>query len=837
MNLVWIAAAWVLGYGIQIYLQLSWFNYITSAIAALCIVLVYILRIPKRSIIGLVLVVIVAMGYYQANDKANTSDMEQLAIINGWIDQEVVVQGMIASPVAVDGDRVSFVLQVEHLLPAAGEGMQTLSEKMQISLKLQKQSEQDVARGWQRGDSLTLKATLERPSAARNFGGFDYRRYLHEQRIHLLLSAKGIDTAKQESIPWQLRPVQLLRWTDELRDALSSRIDRVFPADYAPFMKGILIGMRDEMDPELFDQFSALGLTHIIAISGLHVTVFIGALMWIMKRLRLTRETYLLVSMCLLPLYVLLTGASPSVIRAGAMAMIALWATRQRWGKDTLYILCLVAIGLLVWEPYYIHNISFQLSFIVTAGLIWGVPRVNELLPTMKPWITSSISVNLVSTLVSFPLSIYYFNQFSLLSPIANMLLIPVFSMIVYPVGLLALLVDFIWVTAGQWIGEVVGWVNAGCFFVMDFMQVWKGQLIWPSPNLMWIGIYFGLLMLIYIFAQAIRTYSRGLDPGVAVLTVGRANHYVLLAKCGAALALLCFAMLLYVGYTPDRWSSYGSVQFIDVGQGDAILIRTPSGKHIMVDGGGTVRFTKEGDGWRARNDPYEVGRKLVVPLLKKRGVHQIDLLILTHQDEDHSGGLKAIINQIPVRSFLFNGTLKQNASNTALFGNVLNKQIPMLAASKGQQYVIDDKTKIHILLPDMPTTGIRMEKNQNNSSVVFLLEMDGMHFLFTGDMEAPSEKELLADVALPKVAIDVLKVAHHGSKTSTSPEWLKWWQPQVGVISVGVNNIYKHPSATTLEKLEAANTQILRTDLYGEIQSIVKHGTIEWKAKLISNN
>lgn len=324
LNAIWIAAAWVIGYGLQIYLQLSLFNYITSGVASIVIVLLHILRIPKRGVISLLLIVIMAMGYYHSNDAANKSDIEQLAIDKSWVGNELVVDGMIKSPVEIDGDRVTLNLQVEYLSQAEGE-QHTLNETMQVSIRLQKQSEQAAASSWQRGDQLTLRATLDRPSVARNFGGFDYRSYLREQRIHWLLTAKGIDSAKHESIPLQLRTVQVLRWTDELRAALASRIDRVFPADYAPFMKGMLIGMSDELDPERFAQFSALGLTHIIAISGLNVTIFIGALIWIMKRLKLTRETYLLISICTLPLYVLLTGASPSIVRAGIMAMIALW--------------------------------------------------------------------------------------------------------------------------------------------------------------------------------------------------------------------------------------------------------------------------------------------------------------------------------------------------------------------------------------------------------------------------------------------------------------------------------------------------------------------------------
>jgi len=699
---------------------------------------------------------------------------------------------------------------------------------------------------------------LERPQEARNFGGFDYRRYLREQRIHWLLTAKGTDAAAHESVPMQLRAVQLLRWTDGLRAALAARIDGAFPAEHAPFMKGMLIGMSDELEPERYDQFSALGLTHIIAISGLNVTIFVGALIWLMKRLRLTRETYLLVSILLLPVYILLTGASPSIVRAGIMAMIALWAVRQRWGKDALQILCVVAVLLLIWNPYFIHNVSFQLSFAVTAGIIWAVPRATRLLPDRFPRLTAAVVVTVVAQLASFPLTIYYFNQFSLLSPVANLLLVPVFSLVIYPAGLLALLAGTAWTPLGAAVGTGVSYVNDAAFAIMELMERWKGALIWPSPTLPWIAAYYGLLLLMYAFAALTRTYGAAIEPGAIAAAGRRLPLYRTGAKAGLTIASLTFVLLLYVGYTPDRWNRDGAVQFIDVGQGDAILIRTPANRHILVDGGGTISFRKQGDEWKDRNDPYEVGRKLLVPLLKKRGVHELDMVVLTHQDADHSGGLTAVLHDIPVRAFLFNGTLKRSPSVERLFRTALDRSVPLVAAESGQTFDVDASTRITVLapmpapaLPGAPATStapvsatdpIRESNDQNESSVAFLLSMSGRTWLFTGDMGTVTEKALLAQWSergsVPSGSaptfppIDVLKVAHHGSKHSTSSEWLSWWRPQAAVISVGAKNSYGHPSNDALLRLRSAGAIVLRTDVAGEIQSILRDGKIEWRAK-----
>lgn len=833
---VWIAAAWVLGYGIEIYFELNNVNYVASGMALLLILLAYVLRLPWRNGVSVVLLIIAAMGYFHSYDAANMSQLSVQSAdwqeVNGI---EVVVQGMIVSPVKIDGDRVSFTLVADRITADLGETRE-LQEQMQVTIRLQQQSEQELARHWKRGDLLVLRSTLQQPSPARNFDGFDYRRYLRQQRIHWLLTSKGMDSVQHQPGTFQFSSVQLLRFTDDLRGMLSERIDQVFPAASASFMKGILIGIRDDLDPERFNQFSALGLTHIIAISGLHVSVLLGVIIWLLKRLRLNRETYLLMAICFLPPYILLTGAAPSIIRAGLMAMIGLWALRSRWRKSTMNVLCVVGVILLLWRPYYIFDVSFQLSFIVTACLIWGVPRLSSLLTMVKPWLAGTLSVTVVSQLASFPLSIYYFNQFSLLSPIANMLLIPVFSMIVYPIGLLALAAGFIWEPIGIVIGTIVGWVNTAAFMAIEGMERWKGQLIWPSPSLLWIGLYYILLLVIYRFVHLIIAYRRSSEPGIVVLTRGAVSHYRLLAQAGLALALFSFTLLLFVGYTPDRWNRYGAVQFLDVGQGDAILIRTPTGKHLLVDGGGSVRFRKSGEEWRDRKDPYEIGRKLLVPLLKKRGVHHLDYVFLTHQDMDHAGGLQAVVQDIPIRRFIFNGTLRQTPENEKLFQLILDRSIPLYAAEQGQIYEIDPYTRIIILYPK-ERTHIEIQNDQNESSIVFVLEMLGKTWLFTGDIGHQTETILMSYPADDWIPVDVLKVAHHGSKNSTSEAWLEKWKPVSSVISAGVNNIYRHPAAATLERLDSAGTRIFRTDLMGEVQSIVQDGRWIWRIKLMETS
>ncbi len=503
---------WITGYALALYTELRWLSLMTSALLLAALVVIYALRLPGRQPLCALLLVGVAYGYFQWTDQRNVSALLPLAQQQRtWTAarSRCSADSPALSPSTATGPasrwkRNPSASQDTEAFPLGGESVQ-------VSLRLLQQEQQAVASGWRRGDALTLHGTLRSPSPARNFGGFDYRRYLRLHHTHWLLSAKGVDQAQVEPAAARLSVVQLLRWNDELRGALSRRMDLIFPAPQAGFMKSMLIGQTDDLDPERFQQFSELGLTHILAISGLNIAVFLGVCIWIMRRLKLAKETYLLICIWLLPFYILLTGASPSIVRAGLMSIIALYAARRGLFKDVLHIMAIVAWIMLLWDPYFLLDVSFQLSFLVTLGLIVGVQRVNDL---FVPWISSPIirntaSITLVSQMVSFPVSIYYFNQFSLLSWLANAILVPVISMIVFPAGLLALVLGIVYVPAGKSIGLLISWLNEVIFWMTDkLQQLQQFKMLWPSPSLPWIVFYYGFLILIYGLCHALVSRS-----------------------------------------------------------------------------------------------------------------------------------------------------------------------------------------------------------------------------------------------------------------------------------------------------------------------------------------
>lgn len=801
---------------------------------------VFVIMVPikvreNRSVLWAVCTLAVSLMsgicYYEWTDARNQTQIIPVGQADEYgVYEPVRIMGMIDSPIEIDGDRLAFQLSTRVV------ETQEVIELVAVSVRLLSEQEQRTAMMWERGEYIAVSGQLVRPDGARNEGGFDYRRYLRLQQIHWQLRAKGLTEVQVRESSWNTH--HLLRYLDRSRTYLSKQIDALYEHPANGFMNGILLGLRDSMDPQQYRQFSLLGLTHIIAISGLNVAIFVFLCFLLLKPLRRTRETEWLIVMWLIPLYILITGASPSVVRAGLMAMIVLWALRLRLLKNGVTILSLVAAAMLLANPYYLVDIGFQLSFLVTLGLLLGVPLFNRIFPLKYTWLRNAVSVTTVAQLIAFPLTIFYFNQFSLLSWMANLVLVPYVSLLIYPLGLATLLVALVSDTLAGWLAMPVHWLNAGLFRAVEYFSGFREMLlIFPTPSLGWVFVYY---LVCGAMAWCLLRYRERLNPdvpqeqadwlAVAVPAYRRsqAPRYLI----GALAGVLALSLLLLSAYYPPHMQAQGTVSFLDVGQGDATLLETPDRRHILIDGGGTIRFGEQA-AWAKRRDPFEIGEKVLVPLLKKRGVQQLDWLIISHQDADHIGGLEAVLKSILVRRLLFNGTLKPSEQAARLFELALAKGVQLYEAKAGEQLQVDRHTALHVLAPSaeqIPTDeDMESVAEQNEHSLVFVMRMLDKQLLFTGDMDDVMERRILREQRshgqLPASfagPIDLLKVAHHGSKSSSSAEWLSFWNARNAVISAGRNNRYGHPHPDVLRRLSAVGSEIFRTDRQGEIRAHV---------------
>ncbi|MBW5444955.1 DUF4131 domain-containing protein [Cohnella sp. CFH 77786] len=791
-------------------------------------------------------------------DKTGESDLSA-RWRTGSVPVRAVAEGTIVSPPEADGDIVTFRLSADRLREDSS-GEFPIRETVLVRVKLKEQAEQAAASAWKRGDRIRAAGIPEKPADAGNFGAFDYRIYLERQGIRWQWSVRGAESVEpvKAAVPPHLLP---LRAMDDLRAAIGRLMDGLYPNGDAGYMKGLVAGISDEVDPGQYDAFSRLGLTHVLAISGLHVGVVVFVILRFGALCRLTRERTIDIAFAAMPFYMLVTGASPSAVRACLMAMIALVLAKRHRLKDGLHLLAAAALAMVIWDPHVVENVSFQLSFAVTAGLLLFTPFAAGALRGVRPrFLREALAVGITAQTVSFPLTVYYFHGVHLLSLPANLILVPFISFAVLPLGMASVALGAAWAPLGAIPAMLASAGNRLTFWIVEFLNRAETlRTVWPQPSRLWVVCAYvligGTVWLLRRKAALKRaeteTGAIGLETDATLpLAESHAAPSRSLLRAAAVRASLVFVWggWLLWGYRPAFLDADAYVQFLDVGQGDAALIRTGSGKHVLVDAGGTVVFRKPGDEWRERRDPYEIGRKLLVPLLRQRGVRALDALVITHLDADHMGGAEAVLKSVPVGAVIWNGTWKRSPGADRLFREAERRGIPVYAAKSGMKWKPDNSSEIEVLFPDPETdrggsvppaelpAPLPVLDKQNESSVVLMLTVYGRRFLLTGDVETRGETDIVREAREAGMLrrrdthVDVMKAAHHGSKTSTSPDWLAWWKPSEAVISVGRRNPYGHPHPAVVARLAGAGLTVLRTDRDGEVRYRVTPRGALWR-------
>lgn len=846
---VYIVISFLLGHVAASIQQLNlWIYLLMAFILCISIALLFKRCTIKLAVLCLLLFLGGSAERYMVDARNVTALPEQLQEAN------VQATGMIVSEVELDGDRAKFVLQSAQLVVNGEEYVLDRAEKFIVHVTLAAEEELFEAKQWHRGLEIKLAGELFVPEEASNAGAFNYRMYLKQQGIHWLWKSKG--SSNVEMIKLARHISYMYHGIDEMRKKLAAPLDDLFSSEESGYLKGLILGIRAELDPEQFRSFSTLGLTHILAISGLHVAVFMYMVTALLKLLRRSKEQIIYSLLIAIPFYVALTGASPSVLRAGMMAMIGLIAARAGKLKDGLHIIAIVAALLVLWDPYMLHNVSFQLSFIVTLGLIIGVPAIQSLFSTSTrwKWALDLLSITIVAQIISFPVTIYYFNQFHILSLLANFFLVPFISTVVMPLASIGLLLGHLSLTLAKPISSIVHWCNELSFDIVALLgNVHQLHTIWATPSLIWIILWYSLWLAIFRYWKAKHAVAQAEDRDMAddtepinvideykPIDYKQSDHWIK-RNVQPLVYTLAVVLLVVYAYIPQLFNRTGTISFLDVGQGDASLIRTPTGKIILVDGGGTLKFGEQED-WKQRRDPFEVGKKVLLPLLMKRGVHHIDLLIISHLDSDHIGGLYEVVKQIPVKEIWWNGSFDTTEDAEKLFSLIMKKRIPLRTPLIGESIAVDSYTQIVVLWPLLETPShIEELKRQNDQSLVFLLTVYNSTFLYTGDIGKEAEERLVNMHAAkvkegqlePLPTISVLKAAHHGSRYSTDYSWLSYTQPSNTVISAGRNNRYGHPHPDVLERLSLYNSLVWRIDQQGEVMFKVKKDQLYyWKWK-----
>ncbi len=712
--------------------------------------------------------------------------------------KQMVLVGQVVAEPDVREDKAFYLLEVQEII--RGGERQAISGAVRLQAK-------ESSRVYAYGDVLRVSGLLDRPDLPGNPGGFNYRTYLERQGIKMVLQARGRDAIEKigDSAANPVFNVAL-----RVKQKLSTAATTALSPSQAAVLNGMVFGTQGLIDRDTRQAFSETGVVHILSVSGLHVGLVLGGAVGLLRILKLSPGlTAPLVSPVLI-FYALMTGAGPAVLRATIMALLLLWAHHLGRDRDWPTTLALAALAILLWSPLQIYNPGFQLSFAATWGILYLGPILSEYftgflkgLPTGFVRATAQgLAVPLAAQLATIPLVAWYYNLISPVSIPANLLAVPLVGLALF-LGVIAAFLGLLWLPLAGLVNVSTGIVLDLFLALIGFFQQLPGAVIYLAtpPVLLAAAWYAGLLV-----AAGVR--SGGWSPAV--------RHRV---KSRAVVGVVLAAVLLLIWW-PWTGRQRLTVHFIDVGQGDSILVQTPGGRNMLIDTGGTREEFQTGTG---------VGDQVVTPYLRKIGVNRIDALVFTHPHEDHCGGAAYLVKNFPVGLAVVSpvgeatgieeefavaqGSAGIPPAYTDLLAKMAAAKIPVRAAAAGDVLRLDDKVSIEILSPER-TVGAA-KPNLNNGSLVLKLTCGHRSFIFTGDIEVEAQKELLQREVDLKT--DVLKMPHHGSR-SLLPGIVDRTKPEMAVITVGARNTFGHPAQSTLDLLHRVGAQVYRTDLDGAV-------------------
>lgn len=653
---------------------------------------------------------------------------------------------------------ISEVEQTPHTIQMVGKlNSSTTNEKILLVLfNDPDEKDQHIPLTWKHGAECKVVGERVPIENARNPGQFDYREYMAAKKIYSKLELDNYSSITCEGSSW-------FSYGYDFRNLIINSVNENVDPIAFKWMAALIFGEKQYLDEEILTFFQNFNLSHLLAISGLHVGLTITGLYFFLYRTGVaTKEGAKVLIIIFLPLYAFLAGAAPSVLRATLMAGIVMLLTFLKWKVPLTDILSLVALFLLILSPSYLDHVGFQFSFLVTMSLILSFPLLKR---TENP-IALSALISFISQFSILPLQLYYFFEFNPLSLFANLLLVPYFSFLVIPFLMMLLLCSFVLPQISLHLSKTLLPVHTSFLsFLETHSDMFDIQWVVGEIHRSFIIVY---LVLFIIMMRLWIKQKLGFAFAAGVASVG---------------VVMVYCVLPYI-------SPYGRVTMLDVGQGDSFVIELPYRRGvIMIDAAGPPVFT---------SDESKTAEQIILPYLKSRGIFKLDAIIITHEDTDHSGSVKTLVNEMEVGNLV-----------VSLYYPKIETVENVVRVKAGEQLVIADQN--FNLLHPYEDTG-----DANDNSIVLTITLGGLEWIFTGDASAEIEKLLTKKGS--NIKADVLKVGHHGSHTSTSENWVKQVSPSVAFISAGLDNRYGHPHEEVVERLSAQGVVLFSTPDHGAV-------------------
>ncbi|MCU1280590.1 MAG: internalization-related competence protein ComEC/Rec2, partial [bacterium] len=638
-----------------------------------------------------------------------------------------------------------------------------------------------------------------RPRGFINPGAPDSSRRAAADEIAAVASAHAAALSRLDVPPRRSVARTIAGWRAHMLGEVTARLD----GDARALVESLVLGDRGDIPRALDDAFRAAGVSHVLSVSGLHLAIaaflfYVGlrrALVCV-PALAAAQPVQRWAATAALPAvwaYTMLTGAEVATVRSCIVAFAWLGAVATRRRATAAQALAVAALVILCASPLELFDPSFQLSFAAAAGTSFLAPRWSPRGAggpwgmRLLRWTLRLCAASAAAIVATAPIGAWHFAQLAPAGIVSNIVVVPLAELGVVPVGLAGCIAAALHVPGGGLLIDVAGWLAQ----VMAGFTVWFAGIApaWrvPAPNLVEIVAWYVAL--------------------VALATVGRR---------AVRLVVVC-ALVLVASAAWRAWSRAHrqtlTATFLDVGQGDACVVELPHGRVMVVDGGGSFDPT------------FDPGQQVIAPFLWRRGIGRIDLIVLSHPHPDHANGLGTLVEQFEVGELWTNGQETKQPGTVALLAAAARRHVPV-----GVPRPIDlGGATVRPLWPydEHDSIAVDPARGENDNSLVVTLGWRGRSLLFAGDVEGEGETALIARAG-PSLAADVVKVPHHGSKTSSTAELVAATHPSLAVISVGERNCWGFPNPGVLARWRGAGARVLRTDRDGGVTVTVdKRGRV----------
>jgi competence protein ComEC len=700
--------------------------------------------------------------------------------------QPLKIRAAIVNDPQVKNGRTTAVLRIISV--ASDDDSATVEGDALLSITPDKHNP-DSLKAFHYGNLIEFSGTLETPSSSRNPGEFSERDYLDLNNIYATVHVFG---CKKITILSEGNPNPFLEYVIfPSKHFVVRTIKSCIGGEEAGFLIGMLLGDRADISPEMKNAFVDTGTVYVLAVAGVHVAMIAVVIYALFGLLRLPEKTKIIATMAGIVYYMELAGATPSASRASLMAIIVLAAKLFQYKPNPFNTLGASAVILLALDPKQLFDAGFELSYSAAFSMIYFYPKLSALIKKIpERWeeirgvsfVLDLFALSLAAQIGTIPFTAYYFEKISLVSLVANIVIVPVMEVTI-PLGFVIVVLSAFSLWIGSFFAESARLI---LWFALKFISrtaaVPHASL--PTPG-------FGIRESFFYFLTLTGLFN------IANAKIFRRT--ILIAIAGFDVFFLASI------FSPEGSSSHIlHITFLDVGQGDAALIECPSGEKILVDAG-------------PRTLTYDAGEKVIGPFLRRRGISCLDAIVVTHPHSDHLGGVPYLMKNFEVKKVIDPG---QKAQSSLYYEYALLTQKVRSSVSSGSMLFNIPNMRFYTLHPvesflDLDSTDGYTQLN--NTSIVFKLLYGSTSFLFAGDAERPVE-ERLDSVFGNFLRSDILKVGHHGSITSSTEEFLENVKPEEAVISVGKFNKFHHPSVVVIHRLQALGVRVHRTDEEGAI-------------------